>query len=110
MDAGAAVPPCETVAAAEVEDATGTIEDELGAVAVGCGALAVALVAESVEIPPVITLPVIGGEFSKLDVGDGVEVGSWLADVPEEVFEPPAIEVIAKAGLALPESPIKTMM
>jgi len=115
-DTGAAVPPCEADAEAEVGGATVRVADELGAVAVGIGTLAVAeppVVAGPVGIVPVIAVPVNGGD-SKLDVGDGVspgvEAGSWLVDAPEGGFEPPAIEVMAKAGLALPESPIKTMM
>lgn len=65
--------------------------------------------AVSAEEAPVIALPVNGGD-SKLDVGEGVPLGvaagSSFEDDPEGAFEPPAIEVMAKAGLALPESPI----
>ncbi len=81
-DTGAADTPCEAVVGTEVEDATGTMLGELalGEVAVAWGALTVAepplvLVAASVVTLPVIALPVKGGEFSKLDEGDGVSSG-----------------------------------
>jgi len=111
--------------------------DSKGSVATG--AVEVASDAEEasevVEIPPVIALPVSGGElFATVELGDGlfttvvvlgvggVDVaegavedvgdlgGGSVEDGLEDDEEPPEIDVIAKAGLAFPESPIRTII
>ena len=88
----------------EVDD-----DDDDGVVDVGRGAVVESVVESvvvdgvSVEVPPVITDPVIGmGEVIRL----GVETAS-RADEPDPGAE---MVVIANCGLVLPESPITAIL
>lgn len=111
MAAPAALPT--TVAGSELApegDTEAVTEEgsETGEVGVGTGVVPLWVVPlVRVEALPVIVFPVTGGELSVAEEDVGVDVPE--AD-PEDDPEPPRIEVIANAGLAFPESPIKTMI
>lgn len=113
VDAAAAAAVSVPLTEAELADDSIEAEEanELGAIAVDSGTLTLeAGVDKGVDKAPVMLLPMIGGELLIVELGVAEVDGLSELDEPEgdleEDAEPPLIEVMAKAGLALPESPI----
>lgn len=109
VDAAAAAAVSVPLTEAELADDSIEAEEanELGAIAVDSGTLTLEA---GVDKAPVMLLPMIGGELLIVELGVAEVDGLSELDEPEgdleEDAEPPLIEVMAKAGLALPESPI----